>query len=206
MPTTRRVFYDPWTGATVPIAGIKKAQKAAQGAASTAQASGAKYGSDADTLGSTLVPELTKEATHPTGFNPTDLNNMLVAGEESAGGATGSTVGQANLEAARTHNTGALSAVLDEAARNKTRALSTNALDVSNANAQLKEKQRQQGLTGLEGLFNTDVGAGLKAQSLVPEDINAWSNAGKTGWLQNTLGTISTLTGGAANARQALVP
>jgi hypothetical protein len=48
-------------------------------------------------------------------------------------------------------------------------------------------------LSGLEGLYGEDVNANLKAQSLVPEDINAWGNAGKTGWLQNTLAVINTL-------------
>lgn len=200
MPTTRRVLTDP-LGFVTEIAGIKKATKAAQGAATTAADTGAKYGASADTLGATLVPELTKEATHPTGFNPTDVNNMLVAGEEGAGGATGSIVGQGNLEAARTHNTGALSAVLDEAGREKARTLSSNALNVQNQNAMLKEKQRQSGLAGLADLYGEDVNAGLKAQGLVPEDINAWSNANKTGWLQNTTGVLDTLTGAAKAAK-----
>jgi len=198
MRTTRRVLIDP-LGFTEPYAGIKKATKAAQSAATTAADTGAKYGSSADTVSSTLVPELTREATHPTGFNPTDVNNMLVAGEEGAGGATGSITGEANLEAARTHNTGALSGVLDEAARTKARALSSNALNVQNQNALLKEKQRQSGLSGLEGLYGEDVNAGLKAQGLVPEDINAWTNASKTGWLQNAEGVVDT----AANAAKA---
>jgi FlaG/FlaF family flagellin (archaellin) len=192
MPTTRRVLRDP-LGFTEPYAGIKKATKAAQGAATTATNTGAKYGSEADTIGSTLVPTLKGDVTHPQGFNPTDVNNMLVAGEEGAGGATGAITGQANLEAARTHNTGALSGVLDEATREKTRALSSNALNVQNQNAMLKEKQRQAGITGLEGLYGEDVNANLKAQSLVPEDIDAWAKANDTGWVQNTLKTIDVL-------------
>lgn len=203
MPTTRRVERDP-LGFVQDIAGIKKAQKAAQNAASTASATGTKYGSEAEDIGSTLVPTLKGEATHPVGYDPRDLNAMLVAGEEGAGGATGSLKSEAELSAARTHNTGALSGVLDELARTKTRQLSENALNVQGENARLKEKKRQAGLSGLEGLYGEDVNAGLKAQGLVPEDINAWANAGKTGWLQNTLGTIDTLTGGAANARKAL--
>lgn len=199
MPTTRRVERDS-LGFVQDIAGIKKAQKAAQNAATTASATGAKYGSEAEDIGSTLVPTLKTEATHPQGYDPNDLNAMLVGGEQGAGGATGSLAGEANLEAARTHNTGALSGVLDELARTKTRQLSTNALDIQGENARLKEKKRQAGLSGLEGLYGEDVNAGLKAQGLVPEDINAWANAGKTGWLQNTLGVIDTLSGAGKSA------
>ena len=194
--TTRRVIDDPLFG-TQPIAGIKKAQQMAQGAASTATGEAGKYGSDAESIGALLVPELTKEAKNPTGFNPTDKNAMLVAGEEGAGGATGAVAEEGSLRAARTHNTGALSGVLDEAARAKTKALSENSLGVEAANARLKEQQRQSGLSGLERVRGGDIQAQLHEQGLVPEDINAWGNAGKSGWLQNTLGTIGTLTGAA---------
>lgn len=174
--------------------------KAAQGAASTAAGTATGYGSGASSIGSTLVPELTKEATNPTGFNPTDLNSMLVAGQQGAGGANAGITGQANLEAARTHNTGGLSAVLGEAARAKTRANSESALGVQGANAQLKEKQRQSGISGLEGMYGTDVGAQLKAQGLVPEDIDAWTKASQTGPLQDVEGIIGTLAGAATGA------
>lgn len=175
------------------------AQQEGRQAVKQANTTAGNYGSQATQIGSTLVPELTQEATHPTGYNPTDLNNTLVAGEQGAGGATGGITGQANLQAARTHNTGALSGVLDQAARQKQQALSQNALGVQNQNAMLKERQRQAGLGALESMYGTNVGAQEKAMSLVPEDINAELNAGNQGWLQNTLGTISTLAGAARN-------
>jgi hypothetical protein len=64
---------------------------------------------------------------------------------------------------------------------------------VQNLNTQTKLKQQQAGLQGLQGLYGTDVGAQLKAQGLVPEDINAWANANNTGWMQNVDQTISAL-------------
>ena len=172
---------------------IKAATKAASGAASTAQQSGAQYGNQAAGIGGTLVPQLTQEAQHPTGINPTDLNSMLVAGQQGAGGSNSGIAGQAGLTAARTRNTGALSGVLDQASRNKTQSNSQNALGVQNENTQTKLKQQQAGLSGLEGLYGTDVNAGLKAQSLVPSDVDAWAKADQTGWLQQTLGTLGTL-------------
>lgn len=145
------------------------------------------YGAAATGVGSSLVPELTKEATNPTGMTPTEKNNLLVAGAQGAGGATAGITGQADLEAARTHNTGALSGVLDQAAREKTKALSNTTLGVANQDVALKEKQRQEGLAGLQGVYGTDVGAQLKAQGLVPEDINAENAAAQSGVQQNAL-------------------
>jgi hypothetical protein len=172
---------------------IKAATQAAQSGVNQANATAANYGGQAAGIGGTLVPALTKESTNPTGFNPNDLNSMLVAGEQGAGGANAGLTGQANLQASRTNNSGALSGVLDQAARAKTQTLSNNALGVQNENAQLKQKQQQAGLQGLQGLYGTDVGAQLKAQGLVPEDINAWANADKTGWLQDTTGMLGAL-------------
>jgi hypothetical protein len=175
----------------------RAAQQQAKTAQNTANSTASGYGATAAGVGSTLIPTLTKEATNPTGFTPEEMNNQLVAGEQGAGGATSGVTGQAGLEAARTRNTGGLSSVLDQAARRKGQTLSQNALGVQNQNAMLKEKQRQAGLSGLEGVYGTDVGAQLKAMGLVPEDINAEVNAGKSGWLQNFNETLGTLEGGA---------
>lgn len=174
---------------------------AAKSATSQAFGTAAGYGAEAGDIGSMLVPALTQEALHPTGFNPADLNSMLVAGEQGAGGATGAISGEANLRAARSRNNASLSSVLDEAERGKTRQLSQNALDVQGQNAALKEKQRQAGLAGLSKERGMDVNAQLEAQKLVPEDINAWSKATEaehnTGLFSDVLSTIGTLTGAA---------
>lgn len=198
--TTRRVMFDPMTGATYDVAGIRAAEAMAKSAGSRATQSSALYGSEGADIGSMLVPELTKEALHPSGFNPTDLNAMLVGGEQSAGGGNAAIAGEANLRAARSRNNASLSSVLDEATRAKTRQMGESALGVQGANAQLKESQRQQGLAGLAGQRNTDVHADLEAQGLVPQDIKAWTDASKSGWLQNTLGVIDTLAGAGKSA------
>jgi hypothetical protein len=171
---------------------------AAKAATSTAQSTGSDFASKSNDIGSTLVPQLTQEATHPQGYNPNDLNSMLVAGEQGAGGATSGVTGQANLEAARTHNTGALSGVLDQAARQKQQQLSQNALDVQGKNADLKQRQQQAGLAGLQGIYGTDVNANLKAQGLVPEDIGAWTQAHETGPLQDAEGIVGTVANAAS--------
>jgi len=173
----------------------KKAKKMAQQAAQTAGSESARYGAQASDIGSTLVPEFRREATSPIGFNPNDLNATLVAGEQGAGGAAGSLAGEAGLRASRSRNTGALSGVLGEISRNKGRQLSENALNVQGMNMREKARQKTEGLHGLESVYGTDVGAGLKEASLVPEDIHAMLEANKTGWGKNLMNWVQTLSG-----------
>lgn len=189
--TSRRVASDPLFG-TQPIAGIKKATGAAQSAAGTAAKTGGTYGEEASDIGSTLVPTLKRDVNNAPGFTPEQQNAQIVGGEQGLGGATSGLAGEAGLRAIRTRNVGANAGTLDELAREKMRQSSNIGLDVAQKNAELQQAQRAQALKQLQGLFGTDVEAGLKAQSLVPEDINAWTNANKTGWLQNVESGIDT--------------
>lgn len=210
MKITTRAVYDIETGKLLheesyeysgPVElAIRAATKIASQASKNAMQSGKDYAAQGSDIGSMLVPELQKEALHPAGFDPKDLNSMLVAGEGGAGGANASIAGEAGLQAARSRNNGNLSGVLDEAAREKGRTVSQNALDVNGKNAMLKESQRQSGLAGLAGARNTDVHADLQAQGLVPEDIKAWTDANNSGWLQNTTGMINAISGAASSA------
>jgi hypothetical protein len=197
--TTRRVLRDP-LGFTEPFAGDKAAKGLAKGAANTANTTAGGYGTAATGIGSTLVPELTQEAKNPTGYNPTDLNAMQVGAQQGAGGAAGSLVGQATTGAARSRNIGALPGQLDSIARSKTMADSNASLGIQSSNAKLKEQQKQAGLKGLEGVYGTDVGAQLKAEGLVPEDVDAMAKADQTGWGKDLMAWINTGTNAAATA------
>jgi hypothetical protein len=163
----------------------------------TADTTGSTLGTEAAGIGGAVIPGLEREATNPQGFAPTDVNNMLVAGGEAAGGANAGITGQANLEAARTRNAGGFASALDEAARIKSRQLSTNALDVSGAQAQEKEKQRQFAQGQLTNIMQSDRANQLRAMGLSDEAIAEELKAGQQGWLQNTLNTINTIEGGA---------
>jgi hypothetical protein len=57
---------------------------------------------------------------------------------------------------------------------------STNALDVSNQNAQLMEKQKQEGLAGLNSIYDTGTGASISA-------LNTANQAAKPFWQQLAL-------------------
>lgn len=172
----------------------KKEKAAANQARQTAVGEGARYGAQSSDIASTLVPEYRREATSPTGFAPRDVNAMLVSGEQGAGGATGALAGEAGLRAARSRNVGSLAGTLDELQRQKGRQLSENALGVQVMNAKEKARQKSEGLRGLEQVYGTQVGAELKEQGLVPEDIRAALEANKTGWGKNLMDWTKTLT------------
>ena len=169
------------------------AQSQAAHAADTAAATGANYGATAGGIQAGLIPKLNAEATGEIGFTPKQEANMLTAGEQGAGGAASGIVGEAGLRAGRTRNSAATSGIMDEAARQKMRQSSQNALGVQNESANLAQRKQASALDALQGLYGTDVSAQLRAMGLVPEDVNAEVNAGKSGWLQNTLDTIGTI-------------
>jgi hypothetical protein len=190
--TTRRVLADPLYG-TQPIAGIEAATAAAQRAAQTAAQTGGQYGAAAQGIGGMLVPQLQADVTNPQGYGAQTMNLMLGEGLGAAGGAASGIVGQEGLAAARSRNVGGQAGVLDEAAREKMRTSAGVGLDVATKNAQVQQAQRAGALKQLEGIYGTDVGAQLKAQSLVPEDIDAWAKANQTGWMQNTAMMLNAL-------------
>ena len=170
-------------------------QQTAQQGANTAATTAGQYGSQAGSIGGMLTPTLERDITNPQGFSPTEQNNMLVQGEQGAGGANAGITGQAGLNAMRTRNTGALSGVLDQASRQKGQQLSQNALGVANESANLAQQKRASALGDLSGLYGTDVHAQLGAMGLTAPDVNAGVNAGNSGWYQNLLGGVNAATG-----------
>lgn len=135
------------------------------------------YGQSAAANSSILTPTLNQLATNPTGFGQQTINNMNTAAMQSAGGAAAGTVGQGNLQAARTNNAGSFAPAAAQAGHDATAQLSDAALGVQNQNAMLKQQQQQEGLQGLSGLYNTNVGAGENALGLSTNALNAQTNA-----------------------------
>lgn len=112
---------------------------------------------------STINPIYAQEATSPTGYTPQQRANQLTASSQALGGGMASAVGQGNLMAARTNNAGGSNLALDDAARNASAKQSENALGVENDNAQLMEKQKQEGLAGLNSIYGTGTNASISA-------------------------------------------
>lgn len=179
-----------------PLLFDRQVQGAAKQNAGTANATASTSGDQAAQERGSFVPTLENRAQGKgTGYSPTDLNNMLVAQQEGAGGANATVGGEGRLAALRSRTAGGFAPALDEAARAKGRTLATGGLDVANANAQLKQQQQTQALNALQGLYGTDTSNQLRAMGLSNEDLNTELNAGKSGWLQNTEGVLGTIGG-----------
>jgi hypothetical protein len=180
-----------------PIKCDRSVQNAAKSNATNANTVASGFGTTASQIGSSLIPGLEREAENPTGFTPVQKNNMLVASQEGVGGASSGIVGQGNLAAARTRNAGGFARALDEAARQKGRQLSTNAVGIQNEDARVALQRQQDAQRQLAGLYGTNTSDQLKAMGLSDEALRTELDAGKSGWQQNAMNWINTL-GGAA--------
>lgn len=169
---------------------MRNAVNQASNAAGTAAATGADLGSEAQGIGANLTPFLTQEMLHPQGVGQTGLSAETASAEGGAGGANAGLVGVANERAAASRNAGGYSAALDDAARQRSKAAADSSEGITAGNEMLKQKQSQEGAAGLNSMYGTDTSGMLKAQSLIPEDVNAELNANKTGWLQNAQSII----------------
>lgn len=161
--------------------------------AKTGQALSSSYTNQANANSNVLTPTLNQMATNPTGFGKSTINNMNTAALQSAGGAAAGTIGAANLAAARTNNAGAYAPAAAQAGHDATAALSDAALGVQNKDALLKAQQQQEGISGLENMYNTNVGAGENALGLSNSSLQTQNQSNQNGWLQNTLSTINAL-------------
>jgi hypothetical protein len=154
----------------------------AKTAATTGQNLANTYSGNAGQLFNTLAPVLQSEVAHPPGFTPPDLAAMDTAAQESAGGSMAGAVGQGGLLAARTRNAGAGAAAIGQSARTAQENLGSAAVKTRLANAAEREKQRQSGISGLGALYGENVSGGNQALGIVPQAVNADTNAANQSW------------------------
>lgn len=170
----------------------RNVSKAAGNQLNTTNSLGAGYNANAGSLYSSLEPQLSKMATSPQGFSPTDIGAMKTAAAQSIGGSTSGITGQGNLLAARKRNSAGYADALDKAARTGGEELSQADLGVEAQNAKLKQQQQQYALSSLGKLYGTQVGAGESYYGMAPSELNAW-NASSPGWLQSLGGFMADL-------------
>jgi hypothetical protein len=173
----------------------RDATSAAMTNSTTGQGLSKTYGDRATATSNILTPTLNQMATAPQGFGKQTVGNMTTAALQGAGGAQAATVGGGIQRAAGTNNAGAFDASAGQAGHDATSALTDAALGVQNRDADLKQQQQQFGVQGLNNQYQTNVGAGENALGLSTNAVNSAVNAGQSGWLQNGLGIVNTLTG-----------
>jgi hypothetical protein len=129
-----------------------------------------------------LAPTLAAEVAHPAGYSPSDEAALNTAAQQSAGGSQAAAVGQGGLLAARTRNAGAPAAAIASSARSAGQGLSQAALKIAGQNADLKNRQQQEGIAGEEGLYGTGVSGGNQALGELANNANANTNASNASW------------------------
>lgn len=132
------------------------------------------YG-NANSLYGPLSAELIGDATHPPGMSPTDMANLDTSALQTGGGSTAAAVGQGALRAARTRNAGGSDAAIAAGVRSGGETASKGILANRVENADLKAKQRQAAITGLNSLFAENLSGGTNA-------VNANTNAVNASW------------------------
>jgi len=155
---------------------------AAQTAANSANTISSGASANANGLYGVIAPELETEIAHPAGFGPTEMAQMETAAQQSSGGSQAGTTGQGGLLAARTRNAGGAEAAIASGARSAGKNLSAGVLGTQLANARLKAQQQQEGTSGLENLYNNELGSSIAALGEVAPNVNANVNQQNESW------------------------
>lgn len=159
----------------------------------TATGNATNYGDAAQNISGTILPFLNQRLNTPQGYSQGDMGAMLANALGGAGGATSAITGQANNEAGRSRNDAGFSTALAEAARARTSSAAHSAEGVAADNAGVKLQQQDSAAKMLQGLYGTDVGAQGEALNTANQATQTGIEAGKSGWLQNAQGILSTL-------------
>ncbi len=175
----------------------RNAVSQASNAANQAGAVGNTLGNEAQGIGANLTPFLTSEMLHPQGLGQEGLAAETGAALGGAGGAAAGLTGQAMQRAAVSRNAGGFQAALADAARSRDKAAAGASEGIAAGNENLKQQQMQEGAAGLGNQYKTDTSGMLTAMGQIPEDVGAEVNAGKSGWLQNGLAIMNSITGAA---------
>lgn len=143
-----------------------------------------QYSSNAAGVYGGLEPQLASEAAHPTGLTPMQTASQNTAAQQSAGGGTAGAIGAGKLYSARTHNAGGAKAAIGQATRGAGSNLSDAALSTEQQDASLQNKNRQAGLSGLEGLNSEQTSAGENALGLSNQALGLANKAKPSFWQQ----------------------
>lgn len=189
----RKPYSGPW------MLCDRAAQSAAKTAATTAGDVAGTEQSAATNERAALTPFYKSEMGAQHGFNPGQTQELLNYAGAGSGGSGATAMGEANSEAARTRNTSGFSSALDQNARDRGREMATVNAGVGAQDVMGAKALNQQGAAGMSGLYDTDTSAMLKSMGIQTGDINAQTEAGKSGWYQNMNNTIAALRGAGAS-------
>ena len=160
------------------------AGQAGQAATQAAQVGGTEFEESQADKG-IVRPKLTQWLNAEHLYSPDQLNQLLTAAGAGAGGATAGLTGEAELEGARTRNTGSSSALLDSLARGKQKSMASASEGIAAKDVTGAVQRQGTAAEGLKQMGDADTSAALKAMGIQSQDIQDEIEASKTGWFQN---------------------
>jgi hypothetical protein len=171
---------------------LRAEEGAAKAAAGTAKDVGAGLGNTAAGELGQVQPFFSREMHAEHGFDPTQLNEMLTAAGAGTGAAAGAADTEMQRQAASTGNASATSMGQDQLARERMKNAAGVSEGIAAQDVMGAKQLNQQGAAGMSGLYGENLKGQLDAMGQVSGDINAATNASKTGWLQNAEGVAKT--------------
>jgi hypothetical protein len=172
----------------------------ANNAASTASNAAAGYGAGASTIGSALIPQLTRQLNNPQGYSQQDMGAMLSSGLAGAGGATAGLTGAAGKTGMAERNPMGFSAALDSAARSRDKAAAGTSEGITAQNAGVKMQQQSQAGDLLSKLYGTDVIGQSEQSGQVAKDAQIANSMSPLNTVMGTLGQLSSMASNASTA------
>lgn len=183
---------DPTFGQGLEVLCIRQLQQDATAAANTASTTAAGLGNTAAQEGATLNPFAQREMQAQHLYDPSQINELLTAAGAGAGATTGAIGSQLQRTNATTGNASSATKSLQELARDRMKSNAATSEGVASQDVMGAKQLNQQG-AGLEaGLYGENLKGQLDAMGQVSNDVNAATNASKTGWLQNAEGLVNT--------------
>lgn len=173
----------------------RAAQNQAKSTFGQAQGVAGTTNSNANSIFNPLLKTYQDEATAPQGIGDVGLSAENTASQQSTGGSTAGAVGQNNLMAARTRNKGGFQIANNASAREGMEKSSSDAVNNIANNEKLKQLQQQEGISGEQGLYGQNLNATLSALGAQNNATGELNQAGQSGWLQNTLNILNTVSG-----------
>ena len=173
----------------------RSAVGAAKNARDVAQSTAATAGGEADTEHGKLSPFYTNEMNAEHLFTPGQEGELLTASMAPLGSELGDTQHAAELAGARTRNASGFTKTLQQAQRDKDKAVAGASQGVAAQDILGAKQLNQEGAAGEMGLFGADTNKQLASMGLENQAINTQIEAGKSGWLQNMNDTIKAISG-----------
>lgn len=176
----------------LPTCHFRAAVNAAMGAAANAGQTAAQLGGQAAGEGAQLNPFFSREMTAEHAFDPTQINELLTSAEAGTGATTGAMGTEMQRQAATTGNASAATKSMQELARDRMKANAGASEGVAAQDVLGAQQLRQEGAAGESGLYGENIKGQLQAMGQQATDINAATEASKTGWLQDAEGVVNT--------------